>query len=83
MLSCSMHSCHRCPAAGVNRRQFLAGLGALGLAAPQGARQAPIKTPLTVQPVLTYTISKRREATSWRPWGGLLTEQAVQRCASI
>ena len=96
MHSCPMHSCHGCPAKGVNRRQFLAGLGALGLAAPgsaglayaapwrvkralaaaqAAARQAPIKTPLKVQPVLTYTISQRREATSWRPWGGLLTEQ--------
>ncbi|MBI4874077.1 MAG: sugar isomerase [Acidobacteria bacterium] len=30
---------------------------------------------LKVQPVLAYDFYKRREATSWRPWGGILTEQ--------
>lgn len=34
---------------------------------------------LTVQPVLVYTISKRRLATSWRPWGGLHNEEDVSR----
>jgi hypothetical protein len=39
------------------------------------ARQTPIKTPLKVQPALLYSIAKPRQATSWRSWGGLLTEQ--------
>lgn len=29
------------------------------------------KKPLLVQPVITYQIYERREAVSWRPWGGL------------
>jgi len=29
---------------------------------------------LVVKPVLTYNIYERREATSWRPWGGIQTE---------
>ncbi|MBA3974412.1 MAG: sugar isomerase [Candidatus Solibacter sp.] len=32
---------------------------------------------LVVQPVLIYQIYKRREQTSWRPWGGLFTETEV------
>jgi hypothetical protein len=31
--------------------------------------------PIRVQPVLTYEIPKRREATSWRNWGGVQTEK--------
>ena len=31
--------------------------------------------PLKVQPVLTYALPQRREATSWRSWGGVQTEQ--------
>jgi hypothetical protein len=31
--------------------------------------------PLIVQPVLTYETPKRREATSWRNWGGVQTDQ--------
>jgi L-fucose isomerase-like protein len=38
-------------------------------------RQQPIRQPLVVQPVFVYAIYKRREATSFRPWGGILTEQ--------
>jgi L-fucose isomerase-like protein len=34
-------------------------------------------TPLRVQPILLYSLSERREQTSWRPWGGLHTEQDV------
>ncbi|MBN1466006.1 sugar isomerase [candidate division KSB1 bacterium] len=32
-------------------------------------------SPLTVQPILLYSISSRREQTSWRSWGGLHTEE--------
>ncbi|MBN1996481.1 sugar isomerase [candidate division KSB1 bacterium] len=34
-------------------------------------------TPLRIQPILLYSISTRREQTSWRPWGGLHTEENV------
>ncbi|MEA3366022.1 MAG: sugar isomerase, partial [Candidatus Hydrogenedentes bacterium] len=77
----------------MERRKFLSALGATagvtamagcattaakpgGLA---GARPKPSleKKPLVVQPVLAYHIYKRREQTSWRPWGGLHTEADV------
>ena len=82
---CPSAACGGCPGAAFSRRQFMAGMGgSLALpvlpAAPSSqakdpARQAPIRTALKVQPVLLYSISKRREATSWRPWSGLQTEQ--------
>jgi hypothetical protein len=34
---------------------------------------------LNVQPVLVVQLSRRREATSWRPWGGLHTEEDVRK----
>jgi len=33
---------------------------------------------LKVKPVLTYGVYQRREATSWRPWGGIQTEEDAQ-----
>ena len=33
--------------------------------------------PLRVQPVLMYSLPTRREAASWKSWGGIQTEQAV------
>lgn len=33
--------------------------------------------PIKVQPVLMYTVPQRREQTSWRSWGGVQTESAV------
>ena len=78
-------SCQGCAAA--SRRQFLTTFAGAPLAASAASvrnltaaepvRQAPIRLGLTVQPVLIYSLSKRREATSWRPWGGLLSEQDV------
>ncbi len=41
--------------------------------APQ--RRPVIRQSLKVQPVLTYEIPQRREATSWRSWGGIQTEE--------
>jgi hypothetical protein len=38
---------------------------------------SPVRKTLRVQPVLIYQIFKRREQTSWRPWGGLFTEKEV------
>ena len=73
---------------GVTRRRFVSTVGALtagGLALhyfrPRVlAQETPILRrprlvhPLRVQPVLTYSVPKRREATSWREWGGIQTE---------
>jgi len=52
-----------------------------GMAASTSAPSlVPVKKkPLVVQPALTYQISERREATSWRPWGGLHTKEDVER----
>ena len=72
----------------VNRRDFLAGasaltIGGLMLASSKtakGAEYAPQRRPIVrqsikVQPVLTYEIPQRREATSWRSWGGIQKEE--------
>ena len=76
----------------VNRRDFLFRVGAAaatGLAfsafdvlAADPALALPARgplpqRPLKVQPVLTYELPQRREATSWRSWGGLQREQDV------
>jgi L-fucose isomerase-like protein len=34
---------------------------------------------LTVQPVLMYKTSERRQATSWKSWGGVQTDQAASQ----
>ncbi|UCF38946.1 MAG: hypothetical protein JSU96_08960 [Acidobacteriota bacterium] len=73
-----------------NRRQFMLGVGAatagsigVGLAANRGSwpseRFSPVRLPLRLQPVLVFSFSERREATSWRPWGGLHTQADVNR----
>ncbi|MCX6880684.1 MAG: sugar isomerase [Verrucomicrobia bacterium] len=72
----------------VKRRDFLTGMGALTvggfmLAAAKSAgaaeyapqRRPIIRQSLKVQPVLTYEIPHRREATSWRSWGGIQKEE--------
>ena len=73
---------------GVTRRRFLYGVGAatvgglaasaldLGAAEVAGLpRRGPLpRKPLTVQPVLTYDVAQRREATSWRAWGGIQSD---------
>ena len=85
-------SCCGCSQHGIERRTFLASIGgsALGAAALSGcvtagprkigaakAKPALPKRELVVQPALCYRIYKHRDATSWRPWGGLLTESDV------
>lgn len=75
---------------GVSRRDFLLGLGAGAVGAwalsSSSAKAAPVSiggemtrigSPLRVKPVLVYGLSQRREATSWRPWGGLHTQDDV------
>ncbi|MBN2308475.1 MAG: sugar isomerase [Candidatus Hydrogenedentes bacterium] len=37
------------------------------------------KKELVVQPALAYCLFQRREATSWRPWGGLFSQADVDR----
>jgi hypothetical protein len=38
-------------------------------------RRGPLpRRPITVQPVLTYEVPERREATSWRSWGGIQSD---------
>jgi hypothetical protein len=75
------HCSARCTAASFTRRQILAqaaGWAAIGPAAASAAepdRQQPIDLPLKVQPILVYETPTRREATSWRNWGGIQTEQ--------
>jgi len=78
---------------GVSRRDFLLGMGAAGMGAwalsssrAEAALRKPIPgmglrigTPLRVKPVLLYQLYQRREATSWRPWGGLKTQDDVDK----
>jgi len=78
---------------GVSRRTFLLGLGTATLAqwAVASASAAPRKRPrpisesvppekeLVVQPVLTYGTYQRRPKTSWRPWGGIMTQEDADR----
>lgn len=95
------HCCpcgHESEAAGVNRRDFLGGMGAMAalggvaltglswsaLAAEAEVRPAPSRRPLVVKPVLVHTVSQRRPQTSWRNWGGIQTqEDADQEVARI
>lgn len=53
--------------------------GAAKSAAVAECRPCPAvaKTELVVQPVLSYQLYQRREKTSWRPWGGLHTQEDV------
>lgn len=71
---------------GLNRREFLTTTGIVlgGLALSSAVLNSadtetitvkPIRKPLKVQPVLTYDTPQRRDATSWRNWGGIQTEQ--------
>jgi hypothetical protein len=88
---CSRFSFESQSAFQFSRRNFLAGTSSLALGgtlAPflrdtslsqsmKKAQLTPICYPVTVQPVLTFRIPTKREATSWREWGGLMTEQVV------
>ena len=78
---------------GFTRRDFLYGVGALtigsiagqaaqipGSGAGSGLQSGPLaRIPLRVQPVLSYEIPQRRQATSWRNWGGIQTEEDAAR----
>lgn len=85
--------CCGCSSHVMKRRTFLAAVGgsALGAAALSGVGAAaqtpagpaqpmkPIGKPLVVQPAVAYRVFERREATSWRPWGGFHTEEDIAR----
>lgn len=78
---------------GVSRRDFFVGLGAAGVGAwalssgrAEAALRKPIPgmglrigTPLKVKPALVYNLYRKREATSWRPWGGLHSQNDVDK----
>ena len=50
---------------------------------PERAFTTPAK-PLVVQPVLMYAVPKRKEATSWKSWGGVQSEEsATEEAARI
>ena len=86
-----LHCCcggERCDPGGVSRRDFLKATGvAFSAAAMVGcayeavrsaATMAPTATPrvpLVVKPVLSYATYKPRPKRSWRPWGGIQTQQ--------
>ncbi len=82
---CPVADCGDCSARGLARRDFVTALGAVTAGAALSTRltaqssspahQAPIRIPLRVQPALLYSTPTRRQATSWREWGGVQTEQ--------
>ena len=64
--------------------------GVLGLNGPARAAGEPLGwepdrpliaagKKLTVQPVLMYSTPERKEASSWKSWGGVLTDQAASQ----
>ncbi|MBN2093270.1 twin-arginine translocation signal domain-containing protein [candidate division KSB1 bacterium] len=87
--------CCECHSSNFNRRDFmkLSTLGVvgagLGLSSTTLANSVEAWDPdrpmmrtgqkLVVQPMLMYQLYKRREATSWRPWGGLHTEADIEQ----
>lgn len=85
--------CCGCHGLEMGRRSFLAAAGATSLgvtaaaATKAGRRETRVervsptvtKKELVVQPVLLHQQSVRREATSWRPWGGLHNADDVAR----
>lgn len=77
----------------LDRRDFLkaigssaAGMGTLALSSPRAKADSRKPIPemcmrtgsaLRIQPALVYNIPERREATSWRGWGGLKSQNDV------
>ncbi len=89
---------HETAESGVSRRMFLGGMGGAALggialtglswsalsAAEPGLPTAAPRRPLVVKPVLIHGVYKPRPQTSWRPWGGIQTQQdADQEVARI
>jgi hypothetical protein len=74
---------------GISRRGFLGGaaLGGAALAwlswtelaaGQEQLLQPPARKPLLVKPILTYATPQRQPQTSWRPWGGIQTQQDAE-----
>src|SRR4030043_29003 len=79
---------------GMSRRDFMRGLGAAGVGAvalsscqshsassgkPIIGKGLRIGSTLRVKPALVYSLYQRREATSWRSWGGLHNQGDVDK----
>ena len=76
---------------GISRRGFIGGAAALGgialtgltwsaLAAAENEEfQPPQRRPLVVKPLLCYRLPTRRSQTSWREWGGVHTQQDLDK----
>lgn len=78
---------------GISRRDFLSRMGEAALATSalgklswahlkNGTDMSPkelSRTPLVVQPVLTFSTPKPRPRTSWRSWGGIQTLQDSEK----
>ena len=89
-----LHCCcggERWDPGGVSRRRFLQATGiAFSAVAMAGcaesalregtplAQTAPPRKPLIVKPVLSYATYSPRPKASWRPWGGIQTQQDVE-----
>ncbi|HNT33697.1 MAG TPA: sugar isomerase [bacterium] len=86
---CVPHPEHSCTS--VTRREFIAGMGTLALGGcalstlrageklvtPNSRQVHPMIATLKVRPVLVFEIPQRREAVSWRSWGGIQTREHV------
>ncbi len=83
---------HQHSAGGINRRDFLQGVGTIALAstaitglswkAVSAAEQneaVPERRALKVKPILVYSTPRRRPQTSWRSWGGIQTQQDTEQ----
>jgi hypothetical protein len=56
----------------------LMGSNLLGTSTFEPVRVGQVRKVLRVQPALVYSLPSRKESTSWRPWGGIQTEEDVQ-----
>jgi len=84
---CGSHNCNE----GISRRTFIQGAGGAALVgaaltgltwsavAEAKSQVAPKRRPLRVKPILIYSIPRRRYQGSWRNWGGIQTEEQVDR----
>ncbi len=80
-------------ASGISRRSFLGGVGSTALgtfamtglswsalsAAEKPAQPCPDRKALVVKPIFTHGIFHHRDQTSWRPWGGVQTEDDAKQ----
>lgn len=81
---CAKPVCPSASVGGVDRRVFLAGMGAvaattLGASAASNSKEPDHTLPqakkLIVQPLLIHSIPKRQKERSWRSWGAIQTRE--------